>query len=117
MWVGFWKAEAKKAPCPRHPARWDGQGLPAGNGPGAGLRGVGHAREQPAQLGGSRQLTTPVESGADRCGLCLGDDEHPRSMGTRIMTGKRLSDDPTRPPASPVWAPQFGSLPACRMTL
>ena len=27
------------------------------------------------------------------------------------MTGKRLSDDLTRPPASPVWAPQFGPLP------
>jgi chaperonin GroES len=27
------------------------------------------------------------------------------------MTGKRLSDDPTHPPASPVWAPQFGPLP------
>ena len=102
---------ARTPPLPR--AQRHGQRLPAGDGPGtgAGLRGVGDGGEQPAQLDRGRQLAALLESGADRCGLCLGDDEHRRSMGTRIMTGKRLSDDPTRPPASPVWAPQFGPLP------
>jgi hypothetical protein len=76
------------------------QRLPAGDGASTlpGLRGVGDAGKQSVQLDGSRQLTTPVESGADRCGLCLGDDEHPGSMGIRIMTGKRLSDAPSRQP-------------------
>lgn len=101
-WRTLVEEVADRAPCrfttwthPPDRARRRGQWLPAGDGPRAlaGLRHVGDQRKQPAQLDGSRQLTTPVESGADRCGLCLGDDEHPGSMGTRIMTGKRLSDD------------------------
>jgi hypothetical protein len=67
------------------------QRLPAGDGASTlpGLRGVGDAGKQSAQLDGSRQLTAPVESGADRCGLCLGDDEHPGSMGTPTTADKR----------------------------
>jgi hypothetical protein len=76
---------------PRPLTRPHRQRFPAGNGPGAlpGFRHVGHAGEQPAQLGGSRQLASLVEGGADRGGFCLGDDEHPRSMGTRTVTRKR----------------------------
>ncbi len=76
---------------PPHRARRHGQRLPAGNGPstGASLRGVGHAREQPAQLDCGRQLAALLESGTDRGGLCLGDDEHAGRMGVRIEGGKR----------------------------
>ena len=76
---------------PRPLMRPHRQRFPAGNGPGAlpGFRHVGHAGEQPAQLDGSRQFTSLVEGGADRGGFCLGDDEHPRSMGTRTVTSKR----------------------------
>ena len=47
---------ARIPPLPR--AQRDGQGLPAGNGPGtgAGLRGVGDGGEQPAQLDRGREL-------------------------------------------------------------
>jgi len=76
---------------PRYPsdrARW--QRLPAGNDPGAfpRLHGVGDAGKQPAQLDRGRQLAVLLEGGADCGGFCLGDDEHPRSMGMRTMTGK-----------------------------
>ena len=86
--------EALKIPAgvkSRYPpgrARW--QRLPTGNGPGAfpRLHGVGDAGKQPAQLDGGRQLAVLLEGGADCGGFCLGDDEHPRSMGMRTMTGK-----------------------------
>ena len=72
---------ARIPPLPR--AQRHGQRLPAGDGPGtgAGLRGVGDGGEQPAQLDRGRQLAALLESGTDRCGLCLGDDEHRRSWG------------------------------------
>ena len=79
---------ARIPPLPR--AQRHGQRLPAGDGPGtgAGLRGVGDGGEQPAQLDRGRQLAALLESGADRGGLCLGDDEHAGRMGVRIEDGK-----------------------------
>jgi hypothetical protein len=70
-----------------------GQGVPASNDPGAfpSLRIVGHAREQPAQLDGSRQLALLLERGADRGGLSLGDNEHAGRMVTPSL-GSRHSD-------------------------
>jgi hypothetical protein len=47
-----------------------------------------NAREQSAQLDRCRQLAALLEGGTDRGGFCLSDDEHPRSMGTRPMSGK-----------------------------
>jgi hypothetical protein len=48
--------------------------IPAAHGaPGA----VRDAREQPAPLSSGRQLAPTIKRGADRRGLCLGDDEHP----------------------------------------
>jgi hypothetical protein len=41
---------------------------------------------------GSGELAATFEGSTDRGGLGLGDDEHPPSMGTRIMTGKSLTD-------------------------
>jgi hypothetical protein len=35
--------------------------------------------------------TLPLERSADRGGFSFGDDEHPASMVTRTVTGKRLS--------------------------
>jgi hypothetical protein len=43
--------------------------------------------KEPAQLDPGRQLAALFEGGADRGSLCLGDDEHPRSMATRPSTG------------------------------
>jgi hypothetical protein len=34
-------------------------------------------------------LAVLIEDGADRCGLCLTDHEHPGSMGTHVAAGKR----------------------------
>jgi hypothetical protein len=58
---------ASSRASPRHRTQRDGQGLPAGNGPGtrAGLRGVG-AGEQPAQLDRGRELAALLVDGADR---------------------------------------------------
>ena len=79
---------ARIPPLPR--AQRHGQRLPAGDGPGtgAGLRGVGDGGEQPAQLDRGRQLAALLEGGADRGGLCLGDDEHAGRMGVRTEGGK-----------------------------
>jgi hypothetical protein len=76
------------APAP--PGARNGQGLPAGNGPGtgAGLRGVGDARHQPAQLDRGRELAVLLVDGTDRGGLSLGDNEHAGRMGARIEGGK-----------------------------
>ena len=108
---------ARIPPLPR--AQRHGQRLPAGDGPGtgAGLRGVGDGGEQPAQLDRGRQLAALLESGTDRCGLCLGDDEHRRSMGTRIMTGKRLSTIRRALPPARYGRHSSGLCPACRMKL
>ena len=75
---------------PRYPAQRYGQRLPAGKGASARprLRIVGYSREQPAQLGGGGELAALVEGGADGGGLCLRDDEHLRSMGTRARANK-----------------------------
>jgi hypothetical protein len=72
-------------------ARWHGQRLPAGNGPGTGtgLRGVGDGWEQPAQLDRGRELAALLVDGADRSGLSLSDDEHAGRMGTRTVGDKR----------------------------
>jgi hypothetical protein len=43
-------------------------------------RSIGDAGEQSAQFDGSQELATLLVGGADRCGLCLGDDEHHQSM-------------------------------------
>jgi hypothetical protein len=79
---------ARIPPLPR--AQRHGQRLPAGDGPGtgAGLGGVGDGGEQPAQLDRGRELAALLEDGADRGGLCLGDDEHAGRMGARIEDGK-----------------------------
>ena len=79
---------ARIPPLPR--VQRHGPRLPAGDGPGtgAGLRGVGDGGEQPAQLDRGRQLAALLESGTDRCGLCLGDDHHAGRMGVRIEDGK-----------------------------
>jgi hypothetical protein len=53
------------------------------------LRGVGHAREQPAQLDRSRELAALFERGADGGGFCLADNEHAGRMGVRTEGGKR----------------------------
>ncbi len=66
----------------RHRTRRCGRRLPAGDGPDAGprLRVVGDPREPPPQLDDGRQLALLVESGTDRGGIGLGDDEHGASM-------------------------------------
>ena len=53
-----------------------------------GLSGVGHSGEQPAQLDRGRELAALLVDGADRGGLCLGDDEHPGRMGVRTEGDK-----------------------------
>jgi hypothetical protein len=74
----------------RRRARRQGQRLPASDGPGGGpsLVVIRDAAEQPAQLDGSRQLTTLIESRANSGCIFLGDDKHLRSMGIRIGVGK-----------------------------
>jgi hypothetical protein len=47
------------------------------------------SREQPTQLDGGRQLALLIEDGADRGGIGLGDDEHPKSMAMHTTAGKR----------------------------
>jgi hypothetical protein len=83
------------APGTRPPdrPRRRGQWLPAGDGPGAlpGLHVVRDGGEQPAQFDCGRELATTIEGGTDCGGFCLGDNEHPPSMGTRTTTGKRPS--------------------------
>jgi len=66
----------------RHRTWRCGQGLPAGNGPGAGPRlfVVSDAGEPLPQLDDSRQLALLVEGCTDRGGVCFGHDEHRRSM-------------------------------------
>jgi hypothetical protein len=70
------------------------QRRPAGDGARAlpRLRIVGHAGEQAAQLDRGSVLAALVEGGADGGGLCLGDDEHAGSMGTRTVTGKAMGE-------------------------
>ena len=86
---------------PGRQARWRGQRLPSGDGPGtgAGLSGVGHSGEQPAQLDRSRELAALLVDGADRGGLCLGDDEHAGRMGVRTEGDKG---------AVPRWVAELG---------
>jgi hypothetical protein len=71
------------APRTQPPDRLHRQRLPPGYGPCAlaRLHVVRDAGEQPAQLDRGRQLAATIESGADRCSVCLSDDEHPGSMG------------------------------------
>jgi hypothetical protein len=94
---GRWAVPASPRASRRDPAQRDGQGLPAGDGPGtgAGLRGVGDAGEQPAQLDRGRELAAFLVDGADRRGFSLGDDEHPASMGAPALTGKRTGPGDT----------------------
>ena len=67
------------------------QRRPSGNVPGARprLRVVGYPWEPPAQLDSGRQLSLLIEDGADRGGIGLGDDEHPKNMAVRTTAGKR----------------------------
>ena len=76
---------------PEHRARWRRQRLPSSDGPDVRprLRVVGDARKSTAQLDSSRQLALLAEDGADRVGIRLGDEEHPKSMGTRRSADKR----------------------------
>ena len=76
-----------------HRAQRDGQGFPAGDGPGAGagLRGVCDGGEQPAQFDRGRELAALLVDGADRGGLGLGDDEHAGRMGRLVTVGKAPS--------------------------
>ena len=53
------------------------------------LHVVCNAGKQPAQFDRGRQLALLLECGADRGGCGFGDDEHPRRMVTRAVTGKR----------------------------
>jgi hypothetical protein len=79
---------ARIPPCP---LTWPRpQRLPGGYCPRAlpGLRHVGHTGEQPTELDGGSKLATLVEGGADGGGLCLRDDEHLWSMGTRASADK-----------------------------
>jgi hypothetical protein len=71
-------------------ARRHGERFPVSNGPDAlpRLRSIGDAREQPAQFDGGRQLASLIEDGADCCGVCFADHEHPGSMGTHAAAGK-----------------------------
>ena len=78
---------------PDHRTQWRRrrQRLPSGDGPDVRprLRVVGDPRKSPAQLDSSRQLTLLAEDGADRVGVGLGDEEHPKSMATRRSSDKR----------------------------
>jgi hypothetical protein len=87
---GRWRRIASPWASPWHLTQRDGQGLPAGNGPGtgAGLDVVGDGGEQPAQLDRGRELAALLVDGTDRGSLSLGDDEHAGRMGVRIEDGK-----------------------------
>ena len=76
---------------PDHRARWRRQRLPPGDCPDVcpRLRVVGDPGKSPAKLDSSRQLTLLAEDGADRVGIDLGDEEHPKSMVTRRSSDKR----------------------------
>ena len=50
---------------------------------------------------GSRQLSLLIEGGADRGGIGLGDDEHPKSMSVHTAAGK--------PSALTEWEEQGGA--------
>ena len=59
---------------------------------------VGDAWEPASQLDHGRQLAALIESGADRGGIFLGDDEHLRHMGRpprcqQALHGSRLHND------------------------
>jgi len=71
-------------------AWWNGQGLPARDGPGvlSGLRIVEHTRKQTAQLDRGSELAALFEDGADRGGLGLSDNEHVGRMGRRAVDDK-----------------------------
>jgi len=86
---------------PRHRAAWGRrQWRPAGDAPGARPRMgiVGDAREPASQLDHGRQLAVLIESGADRGGIFLGDDEHLGDMGRPLrcqqaLHGSRLHNE------------------------
>ena len=75
-------------PQPNDRARW--QRLPSGNGPDVCPRlcVVGDPWKSPAQLDHSRKLTLLVKDGADRFGVGLGHEKHPKSMLARRAAGK-----------------------------
>ncbi len=87
------------------------QRLPPGDGATLpGLRGVGDAGKQSAQLDGSRH--SPPRSKAVRIAAASASVtmKHPGSMGFGSCPagGCRTTDAPSR---QPVWTPRFGSLP------
>jgi hypothetical protein len=64
---------------------------PPGDAPGAcpGPRVVSDPRKPSTQLNSSRQLSLLIEGGADRSGIGISDDEHPKSMSVHTRAGFR----------------------------
>jgi hypothetical protein len=48
---------------------------------------LGDAGEAPAQFDRGRELAALLERGPDRRSICVGDDKHPWSMGSRELPG------------------------------
>jgi hypothetical protein len=95
------------------------QRLPADDGSGTVPRliVVPDAWKQSAQLDGGREFTAAIEGGADHGGLCLGDDEHSRSMGAKTVGGESVAlllqcRSAVRRLRCPGPAPQWPGLPA-----
>ena len=78
-------------PEPSRRPWWQMQRFPASNHPGPRPRlcVVRDPRKVSPQFNRRGELPALVESGADRCGLRFGDDEHTDRMGTQADLGKR----------------------------
>jgi hypothetical protein len=88
-----------------HMGRRNRHGHPSGDGPGmfSCLRIIGDARKTPAHLNDRRQLALPLKNFADRGGIFIGDNIHPRDVGVSANADKRAddgSDDHARYPVT-----------------
>src|ERR1700751_4200729 len=88
--MAFRRAHTAGTP-PGYRARWRWSRLPSDDRPDVCpcRRVVGDPVKPPAQLDCRRQLALLLADSADRGGVGLGDDEHPKRMAIQIGIGKR----------------------------